>query len=148
MSVVRMYSYTATRTIGEGDVYNWARAAVVVILLLFITWRCVMALLILTDEQKCSVSVAFKTDKGNPAPVDGVPVWASSNEATVVVTPAADGLSAELTTPGGLGVAQISVKADADLGAGTTEITGLLDVEVKPAGATIVEIVPGTPTVD
>jgi len=107
-----------------------------------------MALLILTDEQKCSVAVAFKTDKGNPAPVDGVPVWASSNEAAVVVTAAADGLSAELTTPGGLGTAQISVTADADLGEGVVEIIGLLDVEVKPAGATIVEITPGTPTVD
>jgi len=107
-----------------------------------------MALLILTDEQKCQVSVAFKTAKGNPAPVDGVPVWASSNEAAVVVVPAADGLSAEIQTPGGLGTAQVSVKADADLGEGVIEIIGLLDVEVKTAGASIVEITPGTPEND
>lgn len=107
-----------------------------------------MALLILTDEQKCTVSVVFKTAKGNPAPVDGVPTWASSSPEIVEITPAADGMSAELTTPGGLGTAQISVKADADLGADVRDITGLLDVEVKSAGAAIVEIIAAAPVND
>jgi len=107
-----------------------------------------MATLILTDEQKCPASVTFKTQKGNPAQVDGAPVWASSNEAVAIVVPSEDGLSAEIQTPGGLGTAQISVKADALVGEGVEEIIGLLDVEVKAAGASIVEIATGTPVVD
>ena len=100
---------------------------------------------ILTDIQKVSCSLDPRNSKGNPAPLDGVPVWASSNEAVATVTAAADGLTADVTATG-VGTAQISVVADADLDVGELrEITGLLDVEVKASEAVTLGIVAGTP---
>lgn len=101
-------------------------------------------MIILTDEQQVSVTVAFTTAAGNPATVDGVPTWQSSNEAVATVTPASDGLSA-LVVSTGLGVAQVSVQADADLGSGTRLISGLLDVDVRAAEAVAASLVAGTP---
>ena len=50
--------------------------------------------LILTDLQQVSLSVTFVDKFNNPAKVEGSPVWTSSDETIVTVTPAADGLSA------------------------------------------------------
>ena len=65
---------------------------------------------------------------GNPATVDGVPSWASSDPSIVSVTPAPDGLSAVAESTGNLGNVQISVAADADLGSGVREITAVGDI--------------------
>jgi hypothetical protein len=100
--------------------------------------------LILTDEQKCSLSVAFTTAAGHPAPVDGVPQWSVSDANVLNLTVAADGMSAVVAS-GALGTAQVNVQADADLGSGVTTISGVLDVEVKPAQAVSVGISAGTP---
>ncbi len=100
--------------------------------------------LILTDEQKVSLSVAFQTAAGHPATVDGVPVWSVSDPSVLTLTVAVDGLSA-VAESGALGLSQVSVTADADLGAGVTSITGTLDVEVKPAQAVTVGITSGVP---
>lgn len=102
-------------------------------------------MIILTDEQQVNVTAAFTTAAGNPANVDGVPVWRSSDEDIVTVTPAADGKSALVVATGELGTAQVSVEADADLGAGTRLITGLLDVEVRAAEAVAAGLTAGTP---
>ncbi len=99
---------------------------------------------ILTDIQKVSASIQPLNAKGNPATVDGVPVWASSNEAAATVEASADGMSAVITATG-LGTTQISVTADADLGAGTRSITGVADIEVRASEAVTVGIVLGTP---
>ena len=101
--------------------------------------------LILTDEQKVSLSVGFFTKAGNPANVDGTPTWASSDPAIVTVTPSEDGRSAVATTVGPLGTAQVTVSADADLGEGVKLVTGVLDIEVRPAEAVSAGIVAGTP---
>jgi len=105
-------------------------------------------MIILTDEQQVAVTAGFTTAAGNPARVDGVPVWRSSDETIATVTPAADGLSAVVGTAGGLGTAQISVEADADLGAGTRLITGLLDVEVRAAEAVAAIVTAGVPELE
>jgi hypothetical protein len=102
-------------------------------------------MIILTDEQQVALSVAFKTAKGNAAVVDGAPVWRSSNEAVLAVTPSSDGLSAKVVAVGPLGTAQVSVEADADLGAGTRLITGTLDVEVRASEAVVADIAAGAP---
>lgn len=101
--------------------------------------------LVLTDEQRVSLAVAFVTAAGNPARVDGVPVWASSDETILIVEPSADGLSAVATTVGPLGTAQVSVHADADLGEGVREVVGVLDIEVQAAEAVSASIAAGTP---
>ena len=100
--------------------------------------------LILTDEQKATLSVAFKTAAGHDAVVDGVPAWNVSDPAVLVLTPSADGLSAVIAS-GSIGLSQVSVIADADLGPGIASITGTLDVEVKPAQAVTVGINAGAP---
>lgn len=91
--------------------------------------------MIIKATQEFDASVAFQDSLGNPAPVEGVPVWTNSNEATLTLVVAADGLSAVVSATGTPGSGQISVQADADLGEGVTTITGVLDVEVQPGDA-------------
>lgn len=99
----------------------------------------------LTDEQKVTATVEFKTAAGNAARVDGVPVWSSSDESVATVQASDDGLTAVIFA-GAIGVAQIRVDADADLDADETRtITGLLDVEVRPAEAVTAIVVNGVP---
>ncbi len=100
----------------------------------------------LTDSQQVPVSVAITDKKGNPAKVDGVPVWQVDNPNVLALTPAADGMSCLVAAVGPLGTAKVSMTADADLGAGITEIIGVLDIEVTGGTATTVVLTPGTPT--
>lgn len=102
-------------------------------------------MLILTDEQKVSLSVSFTTKAGNPATVDGAPVWSSSDPSVITVTAAEDGLSAVAVTVGPLGTAQVICEADADLGEGVRPITGVLDIEVRPSEAVAAIVVAGAP---
>lgn len=100
---------------------------------------------LLTDVQMVTVDVAFADAEGNPADVEGAPVWASSDESVLTVTPSDDGFGADVSSVGPLGSAQVSVTADADLGEGTTEVIGLLDVEVVASAAVAATLTPGTP---
>jgi hypothetical protein len=84
--------------------------------------------------------------KGNPAPLDGAPLWTSSDETILLVTAEADGLNAVIKAAGKVGTAQVRVDADADLGAGVTTISSLLDFEILPAQAVGLSINVGTPT--
>lgn len=104
-----------------------------------------MATLVLTDMQKVALAVSFVDGAGNPAPVDGAPVWATSDTALLDVVAAADGLSAVATAVGPLGTAQVSVTADADLGSGVETLVGTLDVNIVPDKAVSVNIAAGTP---
>jgi hypothetical protein len=104
-----------------------------------------VTMLQLTDIQKCTLSVAFVDAKGNAAPVDGVPAWTVSDGTVLGIEPAADGMLAVITSQGPLGTCQVNVSADADLGAGVTTITGVLDVTVVASQATTVNIATGTP---
>jgi len=101
-------------------------------------------MLILTDTQKCNLAIDPRNAKGQPAPVDGIPQWSSSNPGVCDIQPAADGLSAYVFAVG-TGASQISVTADADLGAGVRNLTGTLDVEVRAGEAVTMGIAAGTP---
>lgn len=79
-----------------------------------------------TDQSFPNVALVITNNRGQPAPVDGVPVWASSDETVLTVTPSADGMSASVDTVSA-GTARISVTADADLGTGVSTITGISD---------------------
>ena len=76
------------------------------------------------------ISLVINDKRGNPARVDGMPVWSSSDESVVTVTPGDDGMSATILSLGATGTAQVSVSADADLGEGVRTMTGsaLIDV--------------------
>lgn len=79
---------------------------------------------------KLNGSVAFTNAKGNPARVDGIPVWAIGGDPIGTVTASDDGMSASVDLNGTLGTAQISVTADADLGAGVRSLVVLGDLQI------------------
>lgn len=101
----------------------------------------------LTDEQKFPLAVSFRTAAGNPAKVDGLPVWGVSNPDVLDMAVADDGLSAVFSAKGPLGTCQVNLTADADLGAGVKNLTGMFEVEVVSAEASVVVFTPGEPTV-
>src|SRR4051812_10098629 len=78
-----------------------------------------------TDFFWDNVVLSITNSHDQPAPVDGVPVWASSDETVLTVVAAADGMSATVNTVAPGGPARISVTADADMGSGVTTLTGV-----------------------
>ena len=94
----------------------------------------------LTDSQQVNAKVAFVDKKGNPANVDGVPQWSVDNPNLLNITPAADGMSCLIAAVGPLGSGNVTVKADADLGAGVTEIIGTAQIDVVGGAANTVAI--------
>ena len=100
-------------------------------------------LVTITNEQKIQVTLAPTTAAGNPATLDGAPVWAvAAGDATIEV--AADGLSCYLIS-GEPGNSQITVTADADLGEGVVNLTDTVDLAVVPASASQLGLVTGSP---
>lgn len=102
-------------------------------------------MLILTDSQKVTLSIKPVSKAGNAAPIDGKPVWSLGCEDHLKLEVAEDGLSAVVSALGKLGVCQVNVKADADLGEGVEEIVGAVDVEVKAGKAVNLGIAAGAP---
>jgi hypothetical protein len=103
-----------------------------------------MATLQLTDIQHDSLVIAAADAAGNPAPLPaGSVTWTASDPTILVVTPAADGMSADVAAQGPLGTAQVTVAVALDDG---TTLTGALDVTVVASAAATIQIVPGTPT--
>lgn len=89
-----------------------------------------------TDQHFPSVALTITDAKNRPAKVDGVPIWASSDETVITVVAATDGMSADIETVAP-GTARVTVTADADLGAGVTTITGVTeDINVTPGTST------------
>ena len=91
----------------------------------------------ITTTQQFRITPNITDRKGKPAPVDGEPTYASSNEAAATVVPDPGGLSA-LVVAQGIGDYAISVSADADLGTGVTTITGQDTGSVTQGTATTV----------
>jgi hypothetical protein len=100
--------------------------------------------MILTATQEFDLAIKPVDKKGNAAQVDGVPVWASTNVEIVTVTAAEDGLSC-IAKANKIGDAQISVKADADLGEGIRELVGVLDITVVAGEAATLTIINTAP---
>jgi hypothetical protein len=86
-----------------------------------------------TDQNFPNVVLTITNSLGQPAPVDGVPVWASSDATVITATAAADGMSGVVDTVAP-GTARITVTADADLGAGVVTLTGVSDDIVVTLG--------------
>lgn len=93
--------------------------------------------------QKAELSVSIKDRAGNPAQVDGAPVWSLTDPSLGDLVAAADGLSATLTPKGPLGSCEIQVNADADLGEGVKTILGSLPVDFVAGDAETIEIALG-----
>lgn len=102
--------------------------------------------LILTVTQNVELSLHPVDRHGNPAPVDGPPIWDVSDMSLVNCIPAVDGMSAMIGARGGVGHVQVSVRADARMGPDVREITGILEIDLVPAEAATLGIVAGEPT--
>lgn len=79
---------------------------------------------ITTGQMFPNVTLTIKDAKGRPAKVDGVPIWAVSDETVLRVTASADGMSADVDSVAP-GVARVTVSVDTDLGTGVTNLTGI-----------------------
>ena len=86
-----------------------------------------------TDETFPNVTLTITNAAGAPAPVQGAPVWASSDDTVLTVVAAADGMTAAIDTVAP-GTARVSVTADADLGAGVITITGVSEDVIVARG--------------
>lgn len=83
------------------------------------------------DSSKVSsvtASVSFTDAAGNTARVDGIPAWEISDPAIATMTVSADGTSAQFAFAA-VGKATVTVRADADLGAGVRELILQGDLE-------------------
>ena len=101
--------------------------------------------IVLKDTQRVTINVSPVDAKGNPAQVDGAPVWAVVGPGIVTLAPSADGMTCVATTTGDLGTTQVTVTADADVGEGVQTISGLLDVEVVGGTAVSLAVAAGVP---
>lgn len=93
--------------------------------------------MILTATQKTVAAFTVQDAKGNPARIDGIPEWASSDPNVASVVPAPDGMSAEVIA-GHTGTTQISVTVDALIGEGVVSLVGLGDIEVIAGQASVI----------
>lgn len=91
-------------------------------------------------EQTLNLAIQIKDAKGNPALVDGAPVWSVTDQSLGAVVAADDGMSAVFTPAGPLGTCQVHVSADADLGEGVKELIGDLDVNIVAGDAVSIEL--------
>jgi hypothetical protein len=95
------------------------------------------------------VTIAYKDAKGRAAKVDGVPTWSTDNASVIdSITPAADGMTADLHITDNTGAAQLTIDADADLGAGTVSLQSVDVVSVIPSDAVAADITFGAVTPD
>lgn len=99
--------------------------------------------LILTADQKVKLTITPVDSYGNLSVVENV-TWSVSNPNVLAIESVTD-TEVFATTLGPMGDAQIVVTADARIGEGTVELTGVIDVSVLAAEATALAVVAGVP---
>jgi hypothetical protein len=104
-------------------------------------------MLVLTDVQKVRVAVRAVSAAGNPAVLDGVPVWSVSDDSVLSLVVGEGGLFVDVFSTGKLGAAQLKVEADADLGDGVRALFGVLDFSVVASEAVNLSVEAGVPEV-
>lgn len=102
-------------------------------------------MLLLTTTQEVDFTIQPADKFGNPAKVDGVPVWNVSDEGVGSLVISADGLTATFKALGPVGNCQVSATADADLGEGMKSISGTADIQVESGAAVAMNLVAGAP---
>lgn len=83
---------------------------------------------VLTDSQQVKLTLKGQSAAGNEAPLENI-VVTSSDESIVTVTKESDD-SFILSSTGAVGTSQIQVTADARIGAGESEISGVETISV------------------
>lgn len=100
----------------------------------------------MTSSQQTILRPKFLDKKGNPGAVDGAPVWFVDNPNVLAITPSPDGLTCSVLAVGPVGVATVSMTADADLGEGVTSIAGVLAFEIVAGAVVSIELDADEPT--
>lgn len=98
----------------------------------------------LASGTQVHLKVSYLDAAGNPAAVDGAVRWDSSNPTIATVTAESD-TTALVKAVGPTGQAQITATADADLGAGVTELVTPMDMTVAAGQAVAGTIEPVGP---
>ena len=89
------------------------------------------------------MQVAYVDSAGNPATIDGLVSWTSSDVAIVTVAAdPSDSTIVTITPVGPVGQVQVSATADADLGSGVTPLTTLADITIVAGQAVSGTITP------
>lgn len=83
--------------------------------------------------------------KGNPAPIQGVPVWTLSDPTLVSSTPSADGLTDVFAALGPVGTETVTASAQNSQGQPITSPPAIITIGAAPAVALVVDF--GTPSV-
>lgn len=104
-----------------------------------------MAVKIISADQELDLELSISDSYGNQATVDGTPTWTSGDDAIVALAVSGDGFTAVASAVGPVGTAQVSVRADADIGDGLREIIAVLDIEVVGGEARLVALNAGEP---
>lgn len=112
-------------------------------------WRMAMPTIVIGKSHKRPFRLQPVDVAGEPARVDGAPVWASSDPSIVTVE-TVDGLSGFIVPVGGAQAlgdppVQVTVTADADLGEGVRSLTESIAVFVDAEEATSLGLVVGDP---
>jgi hypothetical protein len=107
------------------------------------------AMYTLPVDEMVKMQVSYVDSEGNPAAVDGPVAWASSDETIVTVTPeSGDSTIVTVFPVGPVGQVQITATADADLGAGVSNLITVCDIQLVAGEAisgTIAPVGPPTP---
>jgi hypothetical protein len=97
----------------------------------------------LTTEEKVLVIAQPKTEAGNPAPIDGAVAFTVTS-GTCTVEPV-DATSAYVVSGSAPGDSTVTMRCDADLGAGMVPVNDVLTVHVVSPTAERLEITVGDP---
>jgi hypothetical protein len=102
----------------------------------------VLVMATMTNTQRKRVHFKVKNRRGGPAKFDGTPEWFSDNSDVLRLEPAADGMSCYVYAVGPLTDAPVNVtmRADADLGAGVRPILGTIAFDITAGEATVIEL--------
>lgn len=101
--------------------------------------------IVLPDDKQIRLAIRPLDRAGQPARVDGVPSWTSSDESVLTVHPEADGMAALCVTVGPVGTAAVKVTADADLGTGVENLEETADFTVVGGRAASLGLSAGQP---
>jgi len=102
-------------------------------------------MILITNDQRVTLRIQPLDRYGNPARIDGVPVWTQSDATLGTLEPSADGLTCTFTSLGPLGTTQVNVAVDAAIGPEVRTLFGVLDVQIESGEAVSVGIIAGTP---
>ena len=87
-----------------------------------------------------NLGIQWVDEFGNPAKVDGLTSWASTDSTLLTLQVSPDSMSAQCVSVGPIGPVQVQATADADMGTGVQTITATCDINIiagEASGGTI-----------